>query len=201
MNSPKGADAMLGLVMAVLVATTAGAQVDGPTDTVKSAVQQVFGRAEGQIPASGSSAERKAAARKVTANLFDFAEMSQRSLGPAWEKVSPAEQQEFVRLFGSLIANVYANRIEQYSGERITYTGEQINGDEAKVKSSVITPKGSEIGIEYRMYRGTDGRWTVYDLYIEGFSLVGSYKAQFHRLLQRGTFDEVLKLLREKTAS
>ena len=192
---------MLGIVVAVLVATAGGAQNVGPTETVKSAVQQVFGRAEGQIPASGSSAERKAAARKVTANLFDFAEMSQRSLGAAWAKVSPAEQQEFVRLFGGLIANVYANRIEQYSGERITYTGEQIDGDEAKVKSSVITPKGSEIGIEYRMYHGTDGRWTVYDLYIDGFSLVGSYKAQFNRLLQRGTFADVLKLLREKAGS
>jgi phospholipid transport system substrate-binding protein len=127
--------------------------------------------------------------------------MSQRSLGKAWAQASPAEQKEFVRLFGSLIANAYMGRIEQYAGEPIEYVGERIEGDDAKVQSRVVTPKGSEVPIEYRLYRGTDGRWTVYDIYVDGFSLVGSYKAQFNRLLQRGTFADLLKQLRQKAGS
>ena len=192
---------MLNVMMAVLLAAADTATAAGPTETVKAAVQQVFGRSDGQVVTTVSSAERKAAVRKVTDNLFDFTEMSQRSLGGAWAQASPAERQEFVRLFGGLIANVYANRIEQYSGEPITYVGERIEGEEATVQSSVVTPKGSEIGIDYRLYRGTDGRWTVYDLYVDGFSLVGSYKAQFNRILQRGSFADLLRQLRQKSGS
>ena len=84
--------------------------------------------------------------------------MSQRSLGKAWTQASPAEQKEFVRLFGGLIANAYMGRIEQYAGEPITYVGERIEGDDARVQSRVVTPKGSEVPIEYRLYRSTDDR-------------------------------------------
>ncbi|MBI1728134.1 MAG: ABC transporter substrate-binding protein, partial [Candidatus Rokubacteria bacterium] len=76
-----------------------------------------------------------------------------------------------------------------------------VEGDDASVQSRVVTPKGSEIGIEYRLYRGTNGRWTVYDLYVDGFSLVGSYKAQFNRIIQRGSFADLLKQLRLKVGS
>ncbi len=193
---------MLNILMAVLVAAAAGsATAAGPTETVKSAVQQVFSEPGGPAVKAGSVAERRAQIRKVTASLFDFDEMSQRSLGAAWTKASPAEQQEFVRLFGSLIANAYMGRIEQYAGEPITYVGERIEGDDARVQSRVITPKGSEVPIEYRLYRSTEGRWTVYDIYVDGFSLVGSYKAQFNRLLQRGSFADLLKQLRQKAGS
>ena len=192
---------MLNILMAVLVAAAGSATADGPTDTVKTAVQQVFSGPDGQVVKTVSGPERRAAIRKVTEGLFDFTEMSQRSLGGAWAQASPAEQQEFVRLFGGLIANVYMGRIEQYAGEPISYVGERIEGDEATVQSSVVTPKGSQIGIEYRLYRGTDGRWTVYDLYVDGFSLVGSYRAQFNRLLQRGSFADLLKQLRQKVGS
>ena len=91
-------------------------------------------------------------------------------------------------------------KIEQYAGEPITYVGERIDGDEAAVQSRVVTPKGSEVVIEYRLYRA-DGRWSVYDIYVEGISLVGSYKAQFNRIIQRGSFADLLKQLRLKAGS
>ena len=191
---------MLKIVAAVLLATGT-ASAAGPTETVKSAVQQVFAQPGGPAVKTVSAAERRAQIRKITETLFDFEEMSQRSLGGAWSQASPAEQQEFVRLFGSLIANAYMGRIEQYAGEPIAYVDERIEGDDARVKSVVTTPKGSEVGIEYRLYHGTDGRWTVYDIYVDGFSLVGSYKAQFTRMLQRGSFADLLKQLRQKAGS
>ena len=192
---------MLKIIMAVLLAATGTAAAAGPTETVKSAVQQVFAQPDSSAAKTPSVAERRAQIRKVTEVLFDFDEMSQRSLGKAWTQASPAEQKEFVRLFGGLIANAYMGRIEQYAGEPITYVGERIEGDDARVQSRVVTPKGSEVPIEYRLYRSTEGRWTVYDIYVDGFSLVGSYKAQFNRVLQRGTFADLLKQLRQKAGS
>ncbi len=192
---------MVTIIMAVVLAAASPAAAASPTETVKAAVQQVFSQPDSPAVKAPSVAERRAQIRKVTETLFDFEEMSQRSLGKAWTQASPAEQKEFVRLFGGLIANAYMGRIEQYAGEPITYVGERIEGDDARVQSRVVTPKGSEVPIEYRLYRSTEGRWTVYDIYVDGFSLVGSYKAQFNRLLQRGTFADLLKQLRQKTGS
>ncbi len=192
---------MVTIIMAVVLAAASPATAASPTETVKAAVQQVFSQPDSPAVKVPSVAERRAQIRKVTETLFDFEEMSQRSLGKAWTQASPAEQKEFVRLFGGLIANAYMGRIEQYAGEPITYVGERIEGDDARVQSRVVTPKGSEVPIEYRLYRSTEGRWTVYDIYVDGFSLVGSYKAQFNRLLQRGTFADLLKQLRQKTGS
>jgi phospholipid transport system substrate-binding protein len=192
---------MVTIIMAVVLAAASPATAVSPTETVKAAVQQVFSQPDSSAAKTPSAAERRAQIRKVTETLFDFEEMSQRSLGKAWTQASPAEQKEFVRLFGGLIANAYMGRIEQYAGEPITYVGERIEGDDARVQSRVVTPKGSEVPIEYRLYRSTEGRWTVYDIYVDGFSLVGSYKAQFNRILQRGTFADLLRQLRQKTGS
>ena len=192
---------MLKIIVAVLLASAGPAAAAGPTETVKTAVQQVFSQPDGSAVKTVSTAERRAQIRKIIETLFDFEEMSQRSLGAAWKSASPVEQQEFVRLFGSLIANAYMGRMEQYAGEPMTYVDEKIEGEDARVKSVVTTPKGSEVPIEYRLYLGTDRRWTVYDIYVDGFSLVGSYKAQFNRMLQRGSFADLLKQLRQKVGS
>ena len=191
---------MLNVIMAVLLAAAGSAAAAGPTETVQGALQQVFARQDGPAVKKVSTAERRADIRKVAENLFDFQEMSRRALGPAWDTVSPAEQEEFVHLFTNLVANAYMGKIEQYTGEPITYQDERVDGDEASVRSRVVTPKGSAVGIEYRLYRTAD-RWAVYDVNVDGVSLVGSYKAQFNRLLQRGSFAEMLKQLRQKAGS
>ena len=191
---------MLNIMMAVLLAAAGTATAASPTETVQTAVQQVFSQPGGPAVKTVSTAQRRADIRKITESLFDFNEMSERSLGGAWTQASPAERQEFTRLFSTLIATAYMGKIEQYAGEPITYVGERVDGDEAAVQSRVVTPKGSEIGIEYRLYRA-DGRWTVYDIHVDGISLVGSYKAQFNRIIQRGSFADLLKQLRLKVGS
>lgn len=192
---------MLNIMVAVLLAAAEpGAMAASPTQTVQGAVQQVFAGPDGSAVKKVSTSERRADIRKVAENLFDFEEMSRRSLGATWDTVSPAEKQEFIHLFTSLVANSYMGKIEQYTGEPIRYESEQVDGTEASVLSRVVTPKGAEIGIEYRLYRA-ENRWAVYDVRVDGISLVNSYKAQFNRLLQRGSFAELLKQLRQKTGS
>jgi phospholipid transport system substrate-binding protein len=192
---------MLNIMVAVLLAAAEpGAMAASPTQTVQGAVQQVFAGQDGSAVKKVSTSERRADIRKVAENLFDFEEMSRRSLGATWDTVSPAEKQEFIHLFTSLVANSYMGKIEQYTGEPIRYESEQVDGTEASVLSRVVTPKGAEIGIEYRLYRA-ENRWAVYDVRVDGISLVNSYKAQFNRLLQRGSFAELLKQLRQKTGS
>jgi phospholipid transport system substrate-binding protein len=191
---------MVNILMAVLLATAGTVSAGGPIETVQSAAQQVFKSQSGPAVKTLSTAERRADVRKIIENLFDFNDMSERSLGSAWSQASPAQQQEFVRLFGTLIANAYLSRMEQYNSEPIEYVSERIEGDEASVKSRVLTPKGSDIGLDYRLYRG-EGRWHVYDIFVDGISLVGSYKAQFSRIIQRGSFADLLKQLRQKVGS
>ena len=191
---------MWSIIMAVLLAATGTASAASPTETVKTAVQQVSASQSGPAAKTLSTAERRADIRKITDTLFDFKDMSERSLGSVWAQASPAQQQEFVRLFSTLIASAYLSRIEQFAGEPFTYVGEKIDGNEASVLSRVVTSKGSELGLDYRMYRA-DGRWAVYDIYVDGISLVSSYKAQFNRIIQRGSFAELLKQLRQKVGS
>jgi len=191
---------MLKIMMAILLAAAGTATAAGPTETVQTAVKQVVSSQGGAAVKAPSTADRRANVRKITENLFDFKDMSERSLGSAWIQASPAQQQEFIRLFSTLIANAYLSRIEQFAGEPFTYVGEKIDGDEASVQSRIVTSKGSEVGLDYRMYRA-DGRWTVYDIYVDGISLVGSYKTQFNRIIQRSSFAELLKQLRLKVGS
>jgi phospholipid transport system substrate-binding protein len=191
---------MVSLIMAVLLASAGTAEAVTPTETVHGAIQQVFAHQNGPEIKKVSTAERRADIRKVAEGLFDFQEMSRRSLGSTWDTVSAAEREEFVRLFTNLVANAYMGKIEQYTGEPIKYESEQVEGSEASVLSRVVTPKGAEIGIEYRLYRLQE-RWAVYDVKVDGVSLVNGYKAQFTRLLQRGSFADLLKQLRQKAGS
>jgi phospholipid transport system substrate-binding protein len=191
---------MMPVLLAVLLAAVGSATAAGPTETVQTAVQQVSASQSGPAVKTLSTAERRADIRKITDTLFDFKDMSERSLGSAWTQASPPQQKEFIRLFSTLIANAYLSRIEQFAGEPFTYVGEKIDGEEASVQSRVVTSKGSELGLEYRMYRA-DGRWAVYDIYVDGISLVGSYKAQFNRIIRRSSFADLLKQLRLKAGS
>jgi phospholipid transport system substrate-binding protein len=196
---------MASMIMVMLLASAGVAAAASPTETVQGAVKQVFPEQGGTPVQKMSADQRRAQIRKVTESLFDFEEMSRISLGGYWTQASQAEKDEFIRLFGSLIASSYMGKIEQYageptSGEPISYVGERVEGNAAVVQSRVVTPKGSQIEIEYRLKKAA-GRWAVYDLYVDGVSLVANYKTQFGRIIQRGSFADLLKTLRQKAGS
>jgi len=179
------------LALALLVPQIVGA--GAPTDQLKSYVERVLKTAQ----AGRGSASERATIRKLADELFDWQEMAQRSLGPHWRERSPAERQEFVPLFADLVERGYISKIEQYDGEKIQYTGERIEGDLATVRTKVITKQGTEIPIDYRMVL-RNGRWMIYDVDIEGVSLVANYRTQFNSVVRRSSYQELVKRMKSK---
>ncbi len=138
--------------------------------------------------------------RSIVNEIFDYAELSRRTLGREWGKFNPGQQTEFVKLFSDLLEKTYADRLLSYSDEKVVFDKEsQLREDQVEVTSNVITADGKKIPLDYRMVRKENG-WRVYDVIIEGVSLVKNYRDQFRDILAKQTPEEVLKVLREKAA-
>lgn len=185
-------------------ALAAPASSSSPREVVQAAVQRVvllLQEAESQRvdpePRSRSLIDRRAEIRRVANDLFDFEEMARRTLTRHWTGRSRAEQLEFVSLFTALLERAYVGRIEAYSGERIAYLGESVDGGYATVRSRVITRRRTETGLDYRLHQ-RDGRWRVYDILIDGVSFVASYRSEFNRIIQTSSFGDLLEQLRKK---
>jgi phospholipid transport system substrate-binding protein len=190
---------LMTMTAALLLGLTASAAVAlTPTETVKSRVGEALSSlTQTSDPGTDASEKRRAEIRKAADALFDFPDMSRRALGLHWKDRTPAEREEFTRLFTDLIARTYIGKIDKYAGESIAYVGERVDGDQASVRSNVITPKGSQIPVEYRMHRAND-TWSAYDVLIENVSLVGTYRSQFDRVIKAESFADLLRRLREK---
>jgi phospholipid transport system substrate-binding protein len=182
---------LLGLTASVAAALT-------PTETVRSRVDEALqSLSKTANPGAEASERRRADIRRAADTLFDFPDMSRRALGRHWPDRTPAEREEFTRLFTDLIARTYIGKIDRYAGESIAYVGERVDGDEASVRSQVVTAKGSQIPVEYRLHRAND-TWSAYDVLIENVSLVGTYRSQFDRIIKAESFADLLRRLREK---
>ncbi len=135
---------------------------------------------------------------KAIANpIFDFEEIAKRTLGSHWRRRTPAEQQEFVKLFRDFLERIYADRIDLYAGERVVFGRETVENDFAQVDSVLVNAKGEQISVVYRLRRW-DGQWKVYDAVVENISIVNNYRSQFDRVISKSSFDELKRLLKEK---
>lgn len=168
-----------------------------PTDQLKQtvdAVLDVLKDKELKKPAKG--AQRKAEIRKIVSQRFDFGEMAKRSLAQNWKQRTPAEQSEFTALYTDLLENTYIRKMERYEDEKVVYKDEKIEGAYAVVKTAVIS-KEAEIPIEYRLMKEGD-KWMAYDVVIEGVSLVNNYRNQFNSILRSGSYEDLVKRLKNK---
>ena len=186
----------LAAVLALLVARDAVAGV--PTDQLRGSIDLVLKIVtDPELKKEARTAERRRRIRAVVNQIFDFTEISQRSLGRHWQARTPAEREQFVALFGDLLENAYITKIESYSGEKIQYPGDVIDGDLAIVKTRIVTKQATEIPIDYRMFLN-GGRWAVYDVSIEGISLIGNYRTQFNSVIQRSGYPDLVAKLKAK---
>ncbi len=141
--------------------------------------------------------ERRAAIRKAVTEVFDFEEMSKRALSVHWQKLTIEERKEFVSLFSDLLERSYIKKIEGYSDEKIDYLEEKIDGDRALVKSKITTRRNIEIPIDYKLLKRGD-KWYVYDVVIEGVSLINNYRTQFNKIIRQSSYTELIKRMKNK---
>jgi phospholipid transport system substrate-binding protein len=191
------------LVATFLAAMVLGAALPawagGPTDRMKETTDKIIAIVSDPALKGPDKAEaKKSSIRDVVDDLIDWEEMSRRSLGIHWQKRTDEEKKEFVRLFSQLIEKTYRDKVEDYSGERVNYVGERIDGDYAEVESRIVTSKNTEIPVNYKMSR-KQGKWWVYDIVIEGVSFVNNYRTQFNSILASSSYPGLVKQLKAKT--
>jgi phospholipid transport system substrate-binding protein len=144
--------------------------------------------------------KRRDSLSKVIYERFSFAKMSQLSLARYWKQRSDVEKKIFIELFGQLLEDIYVSKIETYTDEKIVYVKEFVKKKKAQINTKIITAS-VEIPIDYRMYQTKDGDWMVYDMVIEGVSLVGNYRSQFAQIMQKDTFEKLMEEIKKKLDS
>src|SRR5689334_7018906 len=181
-------------VAALLAAPPASA--GEPTEQLKTQVDRVLKLLDD--PAlKDKPKDKRVAVRKIAEDIFDFGETAKRSLGRHWAARTQAERDEFVKLFGDLLERSYISKIELYGGEKIQYLNDKVEGDQASVMSKLLTKTNTEVPIEYRMLKKGD-RWLVYDVIIEGVSLVSNYRTQFNKIIQTSSYAELVKKMKSR---
>ena len=182
----------------LLAGTVPQAWAGPPTEQLKAQIDRVLRVMDApEYKKEGKQRERRAAVRQIANEIFDFTETARRSLARHWQSRTPAERQEFVALFADLLERSYISKIELYGGERISYQGDTIDDNVAFVRTKLTTKQGVDIPIEYRMLRRGD-RWMVYDVVIEGISLVANYRAQFNKIIQTSSYQDLVQRMKTK---
>jgi phospholipid transport system substrate-binding protein len=138
---------------------------------------------------------RRAAVRDLAEEAFDVPETARRALGVHWERRTPAEREDFVRLFRDFLERTFVPWVDWYGGESIRYVSERRDGDSATVGAMIVTRLGVEVTVESRLLRKGD-RWRVYDVLVEHLSLVAYYRSQFDRIIRTASYDELVQRLR-----
>jgi phospholipid transport system substrate-binding protein len=192
---------LVGAAVAVVVVAGRGpAWAGAPTEQLRlriDRVLQILGDPELRQP--GHTSERRAIIRRIANDTFDFRDIAQRSLARHWQARTAAERDEFVPLFADLLERSYIGTIEMYTGgEKILYVSESLDDDQtAVVRTKIVTRQGTEIPVDYRMHRVGE-HWLVYDVSIEGISLVSNYRAQFDRIIRGSSYKLLTDKLRAK---
>lgn len=171
-----------------------------PTEQLKASIDAVIKLLKDEeLKRPEKFKERRALLRKAISERFDFAEMSKRALATQWAKRTPQEKKEFVDMFTNLLEKSYMDRIEAYTDEAVEYNGESIDNDYAVVKTEVKAKDKEGIPIDYKLTKQGD-QWLVYDVVIEGVSLVNNYRNQFNKIISAGSYAELVKKMKIKEA-
>lgn len=164
-----------------------------PTEQLQETIQLALSAVSS--PAN-SHEQRKEILRETLMPRFDWPEMARQTLGKHWSAAAGRET-EFVAAFADFLGKSYVGTIGSYKDEKIFFVDESIENNRAQVKTKLVPSKGEPMSVNYRLHR-VQGEWKIYDVVVEDISLVGNYRSQFSRILARGTFDDLLRQLREK---
>ena len=186
-----------GVVLALTLALTSGAQASGPPEEVKTLIDEVVHILQhhpSQSPAQ--KRQRLELIEKNTARRIDYEEMAKRSLGPTWNTLSRGQQEEFVHLFSELLKASYAGRLDEFAQARLVYQSEKNSEDYAEVRILILR-QNDRIPVTFSMLREPQG-WMIYDLVIEGVSLLNNYRSQFSRVIDGSSYQGLVRSLQAK---
>jgi len=196
MKLPHLLESILSLIL-ILGITVPGLAGD-PTEKIRQTTNKILSIVSDPAFKDPSKAkEKKKLIRRAVDECFDWEEMARRSLARHWAQRTAEEKKEFDRLFAELLERTYMSKVEGYSGEKVRYERETIDGDYAVVKVKILTQKSKDIPVEYRLKK-EENDWLVYDVSIEGVSLVNNYRTQFNSIILQSSYENLVKKLREK---
>jgi len=186
------------LILAIFVVVPLQGYAATPKETVEQGVNKVLKTLSDPAFKAKAKDEKITTISKEIDHIFDFEELSKRTLGRDWKKMSAEQQTEFVKLFKQLLQGVYADRLLAYSDQEVIFDKEiMLKKGSAEVQSYLQTSDGKKIPLFYRL-TDKSGGWKVYDVVIEGVSMVKNYRTQFRQILSKGSPDELIETLREK---
>ena len=189
---------LLALTFVLCFVSVSFALAGPPADQLKKSIDKILELLKDPgLRGDGMKLERRNRIFKVMEEQFDFGEMAKRSMGTFWHRMSEAEQKEFEVSFSSLLERSYITKIEKYTNEKVVFGDEKPKGEKNfMVQADIVSPSRS-IPVEYSLHNVKD-QWLVYDVNIEGVSLVTNYRSQFGEVVRKEGFRGLMSKLDEK---
>ena len=188
------------LVLVLVLSSALDASAGPPTDQFREGVERVFQTLrDPELKGEANATRRWATVAKMSEQIFDFGETAKRSLGQHWDARTPAERAEYVRLFTDLIQRSYVSRVDRYGAEKMAFRGETIDGNQAVVRTALLFNDRGQMALDYKMHHTSD-RWQVYDINIEGVSLVANYRVQFNKVIRSESYEALIARLKSNGA-
>jgi len=185
--------------LAVLACFSSAALAGEPQDRLKTGIDKVIAiLSDASLKGQTKRADRQTKLRTVADSFFDWRELSRRAAAEHWSKFNPKQQDDFVVAFSELLQKTYIRKLEKYNNEKVTYLGEQIADNQAFLKTQVAM-KDKTIPINYVMIK--HDQWMVYDVVVEGVSLVKNYRTQFAKILTKDTPEALIQRIKDKIAA
>ena len=188
------------LSLLILVSSAWAVEARSPLEVIQSGTDRAIEILRSAQTGRGPTLrQRRAEILVIVDDYFNFDEMAMRALGRPWRDQSPSNREEFVRLFKQLLFNTYVERVETYTmgNETVVYDSEEIRGRHALVKTRVLNYKNTNVDVDY-LLRLDNNKWRVYDVIVEGISLVNNYRSQFSSLLANRSFEDLLQILQQR---
>jgi phospholipid transport system substrate-binding protein len=148
-----------------------------------------------RLAGSDKKGDRQAALRKVMERTIDFPDAARRALAVHWAARTPAERDEFIGLFRELVLASYAAQLDGYRVDRVIFVSEVADDDAVTVHTRVEAAQRAPVAIDYRLHR-RNARWLVYDVLVEGVSLVANYRAQFNSVIRTKSYSELIRRMK-----
>jgi len=187
-----------GLYLIVLLIIPLASHAATPLETIRADINKVLDvLRDPSLKGESGKKTKKAKIRTLAHEMFDFDELSRRTLAQNWKKLNDGQQKEFTDLYSSLLEETYANRILSYTNEDVLYGKERSLSEKTVEVQTTIVTKKADVPIYYRVIQ-KDGDWKVYDVVIEGVSLINNYRTQFREILANKPPEALLDTLRKK---